>query len=347
MSYHVPEAPRFPFNSRLAVLLSDSSEDGKFVAAESCLKCGTEAFRDHEDGGIHFGGAGSASMYSLVPELVDFISGAVPSKNISENQVDCDLGKENRIETGDLKFQSGDCVGFGYEIPQKTVATISQAQNKRPRHFYCFSCNQFKPRSTKARFKVCKHVSCYHCLRKALHVEYWAAKNDIWDKCRAECPFCHVTLDWTKMKPYIVLSLEAKQFPLMSLCNAEERQGEAFQVIHSFFPRGVPYHVIYGNVVDFSIKPKVTQVLFGGYLELLNSLDSYEKFFQMRGENAERNSTEVSDSDVDFDFVSCREAEEEVEDDSDSSSGSVWAGRSYDFYPDLFDSWRRSVLYSN
>lgn len=152
--------------------------------------------------------------------------------------------------------------------------------NKRPRHFFCFSCNQFKPRSTKARFKVCKHVSCYHCLRKALHVEYWAAKNDIWEKCRAECPFCHISLDWTKMKPYIVLSIEAKQFPLMSLCDAEERQGEAFQVIHSFFPRGVPSHVIYGNQIDLSIQPKVTQILFGYYLELLNNRNSYEKFFQ-------------------------------------------------------------------
>ncbi|KAJ1614620.1 RING finger-containing protein [Cryptosporidium canis] len=156
---------------------------------------------------------------------------------------------------------------------------------KRPRHFFCFSCNQFKPRSTKARFKVCKHVSCYHCLRKALHVEYWAAKNDIWEKCRAECPFCHISLDWTKMKPYIVLSIEAKQFPLMSLCDAEERQGEAIQVIHSFFPRGVPPHVIYGNMIDFSIQPKVTQILFGCYLELLNNRGSYEQYFKPEGEN--------------------------------------------------------------
>ncbi|CUV04039.1 unnamed protein product [Cryptosporidium hominis] len=242
----------------------------------------------------NIGGNITATVYSLIPEWINNNYGIIQNKKseYEQNPINtsnkCIYFGENHYD-GKIVSNIEECglVGNGFtKNIDGNISTINNnnnncnSGNKRPRHFFCFSCNQFKPRSTKARFKVCKHVSCYHCLRKALHVEYWAAKNDIWDKCRAECPFCHISLDWTKMKPYIVLSLEAKQFPLMSLCDAEERQGEAFQVIQSFFPKGVPSHIIYGNKIDFSVKPKVTQFLFGHYLELINGLDSYDKFFK-------------------------------------------------------------------
>ncbi|KAK9174289.1 RING finger containing protein [Cryptosporidium meleagridis] len=257
--------------------------------------------------GLHnnsIGGNTISTVYSLIPEWINENYSMTQNKkpeydqNLINTCNKCIYVGENHYDGNIVSNLEEECelVRNGFTKSINTVGSIhgnisainnnnnnnnnNNGGNKRPRHFFCFSCNQFKPRSTKARFKVCKHVSCYHCLRKALHVEYWAAKNDIWDKCRAECPFCHISLDWTKMKPYIVLSLEAKQFPLMSLCDAEERQGEAFQVIQSFFPRGVPSHIIYGNKIDFSVKPKVTQFLFGNYLELLNGLDSYDKFFQ-------------------------------------------------------------------
>ncbi|OII71448.1 hypothetical protein cand_031610 [Cryptosporidium andersoni] len=156
--------------------------------------------------------------------------------------------------------------------------------SKRPRHFFCYSCHQFKPRSTKARFKVCKHVSCYHCLRKALHVEFWAAKKDIWEKCRAVCPFCHIVLDWTKMKPYIVLSFEAKTLPLLALCSIEDRQLEAHKVIQAFFPQGVPSHVICGYSIDMSIKPLVTQRLFGYILDIESNTKSCSEIPGIKGE---------------------------------------------------------------
>ncbi|KAH8584899.1 RING finger containing [Cryptosporidium sp. chipmunk genotype I] len=252
----------------------------------------------------NIGGNITATVYSLIPEWINYSYDIIQCKKseneynpfdipnkyfgTGENHYDGNIVNKSQEEYGSVgnRFANGiNTMKTTYHGSNSNNNNNFNNGNKRPRHFFCFSCNQFKPRSTKARFKVCKHVSCYHCLRKALHVEYWAAKNDIWDKCRAECPFCHISLDWTKMKPYIVLSLEAKQFPLMSLCDAEERQGEAFQVIQSFFPRGVPSHIIYGNKIDFSVKPKVTQILFGHYLELINSLGSYEQFFQTKGES--------------------------------------------------------------
>ncbi|KAH8741177.1 hypothetical protein FG386_000084 [Cryptosporidium ryanae] len=185
----------------------------------------------------------------------------------SNNNTYTDLNAENENVNNTLDFKIKD----RYDSGSCDLNSIF----KRPRHFSCFICNKYKSRSTKARFKVCKHVCCYHCLRKALQIEYWGAKKDVWRKCRAVCPFCYVFIDWTKIKPFIILTSEAKEYPLMALCESDERMKEAYRVLNAFFPKGVPNEVIFGQNIDFTIKPKVTQTLFGYGIELSGARSNY------------------------------------------------------------------------
>lgn len=106
-----------------------------------------------------------------------------------------------------------------------------------------------------ARFQSCNHIACYDCVRIALHVEFWvgsvpanvlysavysaarvrksalselffsvlqAVKTNlsITNAPRAVCPVCCAPLDWSSIKPYIVLAEEAKYCPVLTLAFA-------------------------------------------------------------------------------------------------------------------------------
>ncbi|KAH7648137.1 hypothetical protein FG379_000061 [Cryptosporidium bovis] len=241
---------------------------------------------------------------------------------MENNSTPNDLNNECENMNNDLDFNTKDSCNSG--------SCDLNNMTRRPRHFSCFICNKYKARSTKARFKVCKHVCCYHCLRKALQIEYWGAKKDVWERCRAVCPFCHVFLDWSKIKPFILLTPEAKEYPLMALCENDERVGEAYRVLNSFFPKGVPHEVIFGQNIDFSIRPKVTQILFGYNVGLSNIINDYSNNNLDKNENNSGNVAVCSqifkfDSDLEL-FeeggmcdITTTEGEDDVKDGSDSS----------------------------
>lgn len=96
------------------------------------------------------------------------------------------------------------------------------------------------------------------------------------DPPRATCPVCRTPLDWSSIKPYIVLAEEAKYCPALSLAaagkdippntpshrsasevsdekDAQQRFADAENVVRAFFPNGVARELLVSKVVDFSL----------------------------------------------------------------------------------------------
>lgn len=168
----------------------------------------------------------------------------------------------------------------------------TSSNKKRNRVIFCRICEQFKPRSTRARFQSCDHIACYDCVRIALHVEFWAVKNYYPNPPRAACPVCRKALDWSTIKPYIVLSEESQYCPVLTLAgtgkdippntpshrsidvideqDAQQRIDDAKKVVNAFFPQGVAVELLVSDVVDYSM-PAQTSTQLGCAQQLFGS----------------------------------------------------------------------------
>lgn len=124
-------------------------------------------------------------------------------------------------------------------------------------------------------------------------------KNDYRNPPRATCPVCRKLLDWSTIKPYIVLAEEAKYCPVLSLAaigkdippntpsqrgtehddegDARQRYDDAEKVVHAFFPQGVANELLVSDIIDYSQPTKqfgCAQQLFSESYSRLNQLIS-------------------------------------------------------------------------
>eukprot|EP00917_Polyrhabdina_sp_WS-2016_P011760 GHVP01025854.1.p1 GENE.GHVP01025854.1~~GHVP01025854.1.p1 ORF type:complete len:264 (+),score=43.82 GHVP01025854.1:511-1302(+) len=90
-------------------------------------------------------------------------------------------------------------------LGEEFLESDKKLKKKRIRSMYCGVCEQFKPRSTRARLQTCRHIVCYDCVRIACLAEKQLLNTPAAYPSKAGCPLCQEPIEWDLVKPTVVI----------------------------------------------------------------------------------------------------------------------------------------------